>query len=221
MARMPAIFNFSGPYGVGKDTLLNSLLQRHADVVHRVSTITTRPSSPDADPSYRTVTPEEFARTTATDRWIVTTQLGGDVRYGTSLDEIDTQIGLGKVCVHSIFAGHQGTGRLREVYGRRLFSVGVLAAHGGRAEQLEVLRDRLVARGRDTAETVEQRLRYQLEPIDYVLANPSVSTPDGPLPVFDHIVVNDRLDDSVDAVQALWRQYFERPADESVRSRIH
>src|SRR5689334_6684053 len=136
MTASAILFNISGPYAVGKDTLLNVVLERYDDRVHRVSTLTTRPSSVDSDPSYTSVSDEELTRMTSVGRWIVTEQLGGSVRYATSLDEIEEQARAGRISIHSIFAGPQGAGQLRRAFGPRLFSVGVLAAHGGLDQQL-------------------------------------------------------------------------------------
>jgi guanylate kinase len=203
------LLNISGPYGVGKDTLLNVLLSRYGQHIHRVSTLTTRPSTPDADPSYRSVTDEELARLTAGGGWLVNAQLDGTVKYATSLTEIEEQARAGKVCVHSIFAGEEGAGRLRAHFGRAVFSVGVLAAEGDAQQQLDVLRERLLARGRDDPRAIQNRLRHQRAPIEYVLANPAVPTPDGPMRVFDRTLVNDELADSVKRIEELFTAVFE------------
>lgn len=208
MISSPFLFNISGPYAVGKDTLLNVVLERFDERVHRVRTLTTRPSSPAADPSYTSVAADELTRLTATGRWIVNEQLGGSVRYATSLDEIEAQARAGKICIHSIFAGSQGAGELRRVFGPGLYSVGVLAAHGGRDQQLDVLRQRLVSRGRDSWEAVDERLRHQAAPIDYVLENPLVETGEGPMPAFDHVLVNDDLNKSIEGIDALFAEAF-------------
>ena len=208
MTASPFLFNISGPYAVGKDTLLGAVLERHADRVHRVRTLTTRPSSPDADPSYTSVAGDELTRLTATGRWIVNEQLGGSVRYATSLDEIEREARVGRICVHSIFAGAQGAGELRRAFGAALYSVGVLAAHGGHDQQFDILRQRLVSRGRDSRQAIEERLRHQSAPVMYVLDNPLVETVSGPLPAFDNIVVNDDLDKSVETVDALFAEAF-------------
>ena len=46
------LFNISGPYAVGKDSVLNHLLKVYPDLIHRVRTMTTRPVSVGDDPSY-------------------------------------------------------------------------------------------------------------------------------------------------------------------------
>lgn len=193
----PRILNISGPYAVGKDTLLNAVIERYPDRTHRVSTVTTRATSPQADPTYQTVSAAEMRNLSLTEDLIVTTQLGGSVLYGTRIAEIEAQVEAGKICVHAIFAGPDGAGRLREVFGSRLFSVGLLAANGGLDAQMEILAERLMSRTRDSLDAVRTRLRYQAGPIEYVLANPSVKTVDGDLPVFDTVLVNDHLESTL------------------------
>jgi guanylate kinase len=204
----PILFNLSGPYAVGKDTLIDAILAAYPGRVHRVSTITTRPASANADPSYESVSAEEFARRTAAGRWIVNHQLGGAVAYGTSIDEIERVASQGRICVHSIYAGPEGAGKLREVFGRRVFSLGLLAAHGSVETQLEVLRRRLLDRGRDDPATIEARLKHQIEALRYVQENPVVPTGDGPLRVFDQVTVNAVLERAVECVLTLFAHTF-------------
>jgi guanylate kinase len=208
----PILFNISGPYAVGKDTLIDAILAAHPGRVHRVSTITTRPASANVDPSYESVSDKEFKRRTAQGRWIVNHQLGGAVGYGTSIDEIERVASQGLICVHSIYAGPQGAGKLREVFGRRAFSLGLLAAHGSVTSQLEVLRQRLLDRGRDDPATLEARLKHQIETLEYVQKNPVVPTGDGPMKVFDQVSVNEVLTQAVECVLALFAQVFGLPA---------
>lgn len=196
-ADRPGLFLVSGPYGVGKDTLLNDLISQYGDVVYRVTTLTTRPVSPDADPTYETVSAEELERRTAVGSWAVNRQFSGAVRYATNLLEIEDQISRGRVCVHSIFAGQEGAGKIRQVFGERAYAVGVLATSGGLSEQLEVLRQRLLKRTRDDEAALLARLQHQVDPINFVLTNPLVDTPNGPMTVYDEILVNDDLDRSL------------------------
>src|ERR1017187_7474140 len=102
------LLNISGPYGAGKDTLIDAVIAEFGSRVHRVKTLTTRPSSARADPSYTTLEPDEFARTTHGTNWIVNHQLSGTVSYATNLDEIRKASAAGKLCVHAIFAGDAG-----------------------------------------------------------------------------------------------------------------
>lgn len=204
-----SVFLVSGPYGVGKDTLLGELLDRYGEQIHRVRTLTTRPTSTGTDPSYRTVSLDKLRQLTSTGRWLVNQQFSGAVHYATSLTEIEDAVAQGKLCIHSIFAGEQGAGKMREVFGRRLFAIGVLATTGGVSDQLEVLKRRLKARTRDDDAALDARLTHQADPISYVLENPSVHTPDGPMEVFDTILVNDDLPRITAQLSAMFAKIFD------------
>lgn len=206
--RSRRILNISGPYAVGKDTLVNELMAKYPELTHRVSTVTNRPSSASADPTYRTVSIERMREYEESDDFIVTHQFGGEVLYGTSIHEIREQVARNKICVHAIFAGPDGAGRMREVFGAQLFSIGLLAADGGADQQLSVLRARLTARTRDDEEAVATRLAYQIGPIEYVLANLTVATEDGEMPVFDCVMVNDDLASTIVEVSELFAKIF-------------
>jgi guanylate kinase len=112
---VPAIdlLNISGPYGVGKDTLLQAVLNRYGANVHRVSTITTRQASTSADPTYRSLSPAEFRRESMRGEWLVNYQLSRSVAYGTSIDEINQESRRGPLCLHSVYASDAGAGELR------------------------------------------------------------------------------------------------------------
>jgi guanylate kinase len=206
--RPRTILNISGPYAVGKDTLLNTILDKYPDITHRVKTVTTRPASPDADPTYRTVSLAEMQQLALTDELLITSQFGGSVLYGTSVGEIRQKVSEGKICVHAIFAGADGAGRLREVFGSSLFSVGVLATHGDLDEQLRVLAARLAGRTRDDEAAARARLAYQVDPIGYVMDNHVVKTCDGDMPVFDRVMVNDDLEKTTTQLLAMFAEFF-------------
>lgn len=204
----PSLFNISGPYGVGKDTMINSILDAHSSGLHRVSTVTTRPSDASADPSYKSVTDEEFDQITEQGLWITNQQLGGKLAYATSIDEIEQQIANGNICIHSIFPGENGATKLRQHFGSRLVSVALLPTQGEEEEQMNELRRRMEARGREPTERIEEKLAAQREQIHFILENAAVETPDGELPVFDNIVVNDQLDKAMREVTLYFSEQF-------------
>jgi guanylate kinase len=204
----PILINVSGPYAVGKDTILNALLSLYPERTHRVHTLTTRPVSRDADPTYEQVTREELERRVAEGGWIANTQLSGATFYGTSIVEIEEAAESDLISVHSIYAGPDGAGKLRAIFGARLVSIGLLATRGEVDEQLMVLRERLLSRSRDDAEAIEARLRHQVEPLGYVLENPTVETPDGALQVFDRVLINQDLEETVAAAVEIFERSF-------------
>jgi len=204
----PILFNISGPYGVGKDTLINGLINKFAGLIHRVRTITTRAVSAEWDPSYESLSRKAFAERVAQGRWIVNEQFSGEVAYGTNIDEIEERANAGYVCVHSVYPGPAGAGAYRQLFGKRMLSIGVLATQGDLEAQLAILRSRLIARHRDGAEELEKRIKHQKEPIAYVLNNALLDTADGKMNVFDYIVVNESLTDTAARIQAIFESGF-------------
>jgi guanylate kinase len=204
----PSIFNISGPYGVGKDTMINSILDAHGSRLHRVNTVTTRSANASADPSYRSVTNEEFAQITKQGLWITNEQLGGRFAYATSIDEIEQQITNGKICIHSIFPGENGAAKLRQYFGSRLVSVALLPVEGEEEEQIGELRRRMEIRGREPTERIEEKLSAQCEQIYFILKNVEVQTSQGVLPVFDKTIVNDQLAKGLKEVMQYFNEQF-------------
>jgi guanylate kinase len=198
------LLNISGPYGAGKDTLINALIREFGSRVHRVRTLTTRPSSPAVDPSYATLPPDEFMKATRGPDWIVNHQLSATVAYATDLNEIRNASAAGKHCVHTIFAGDAGAGELRRRLGSRVVSVSVQVSKSPVEQQLATLRDRLLARGRGSSEEIDQRLDHQYEVINYILSDPEVVAYDGrTYKVFDYNLINQNLDEAIAETMAL------------------
>lgn len=206
--RWPILFNLSGPYAAGKDTLLDEIQRHYPLSTHRVRALTTRTTSPSADPYYETLSLGQFARRTSKGQWLVNYQIGGSVGYAISIDEILSAAEKGLICIQSIFPGPFGAGRLREVFGARLLSVGILVCNGDARSQLVELERRLLLRGRDNLEAVQARLRHQIAPIQYIIDNNIINTDDGPLPVFDSIMINDNLEEALTKVMETFAKGF-------------
>jgi guanylate kinase len=202
------VFNVSGPYAVGKDTLLNNLISTFGRRVYRVRTITTRPVSQEADPTYEQVTRDEFERRVGRGRWNKNYQLSGLTAYATSIDEIEEAAKAGHICILSVYAAPEGAGHLREVFGKQLLSIALLPGHGAAEEQLQILRERILSRKRDDPKAIEARLQHQMQPLQYVLDNPSVLTNDGSMRAFDNILVNQSLDITVQHSVRLFENAF-------------
>ncbi len=166
--------------------------------------LTTRDVDSAADPWYEHISEEELAIRTAHGRWIVNRQMDSSVAYATSIDEIESAHHAGMICIQSIFAGPDGAGRLREIFGKAVLSVGLAAGSGSLDEQLAVLRQRLTKRGREDTEAIDQRLKHQHQTIQYIQENPFVHTSDGSLRVFDDIVINDDFGAAITKLQRLF-----------------
>jgi guanylate kinase len=173
----------TGPSGVGKGTLIRSLRERMPELELSVSATTRRPRVGETQGvDYHFLAPEEFARRVGAGDFVEHADYAG-ARYGTLRSELDTRTAAGRPVVLEIEL--QGARQVRETLPS---AVQVFIA----PPSLEALRARLVGRGTDEPEQIEARLRT---------AEREVAAQDE----FAHVVVNDRLEDAVDALEAIVR----------------
>jgi guanylate kinase len=172
------VFVMTGPSGVGKGTLIRALLDRVPELELSVSA-TTRPPRPGEEDgvAYHFLTPEQFAAGVEAGDFVEWAEYSGN-RYGTPRAELNRRLEEGVPVVLEIEL--QGARQVRDKMPEaiQLF----IAPPSG-----DALRTRLVARGTDTPEQVERRLET---------ADAELSAQ----PEFKHVVVNDRLEDAVDAL---------------------
>jgi guanylate kinase len=177
------VFVITGPSGVGKGTLIRTLLERIPELELSVSATTRPPRPAEADGvDYHFLSDPEFdGRVTAGD-FVEHAGYSGH-RYGTLREELDRRTQRGAPVVLEIEV--QGARQVRESMPE---AVQVFIAPPSE----EALRVRLVGRGTDAPEQVEARLRTARE---------ELRAQDE----FGHVVVNDRLDDAVGELEALVR----------------
>jgi guanylate kinase len=180
---VPKVFVITGPSGVGKGTLIRGLLERVPGLELSVSATTRAPRPGEVDAvDYHFLTPDQFdARVRAGDFIEHATYSGN--RYGTLRSELERRTGAGVPVVLEIEV--QGA---RQVRAEMPDAVAVFIAPPGR----EALRARLVGRGTDTPEQVDERLRTAERELEAQ-------------PEFAHVVVNDRLEDATAELAAIVR----------------
>jgi guanylate kinase len=172
------VFVITGPSGVGKGTLIRALFDRIPSLELSVSATTRTPRPGEQDGAhYHFLTPEEFDRRVAAGEFVEWAEYSGN-RYGTLRSELDARLEEGIPVVLEIEV--QGARQVRE---KMPEAVQVFIAPPSR----ETLRTRLVGRGTDNPDQVQRRL----ETADAELAAQ---------PEFTHVVVNDRLEDAVEAL---------------------
>jgi guanylate kinase len=175
------VFVITGPSGVGKGTLIRSLLDRIPSLELSVSATTREPRPGEQDGvAYHFLTPAEFDARIAAGDFVEHASYSGN-RYGTLRSELERRVAAGVPVVLEIEV--QGARQVRQTLPE---AVQVFIAPPSR----EALRARLVGRGTDSSEQVEARLR----------------TADAELlaqPEFGHVVVNDRLEDAMTELVAV------------------
>jgi guanylate kinase len=179
----PKVFVITGPSGVGKGTLIRGLLERVPELELSVSATTRAPRPGEEDGvDYHFLTPERFEQRVGAGEFVEHASYSGN-RYGTLRSELERRLAAGAGVVLEIEV--QGA---RQVRASMPDAVAVFIAPppGG------ALRARLVGRGTDSPEQVDERLRTAERELEAQ-------------PEFAHVVVNDRLEQATDELVEIVR----------------
>ena len=181
MASGSKVFVITGPSGVGKGTLIRGLMERIPELALSVSA-TTRPPRPGERDGldYHFLTPTQFDRRVGEGGFVEHATYSGN-RYGTLRSELERCLAAGVPVVLEIEL--QGARQVREAMPE---ATAVFIA----PPSLDALRARLVGRGTDSPDQVDERLRTAESEL-------------AAQPEFTHVVVNDRLEDATDQLAAI------------------
>src|ERR1700754_1941604 len=178
------IFVITGPSGVGKGTLIRGLLERIPELELSVLATTRKPRPGELDGvAYHFLTPEKFAEHVDAGDFVEHATYSGN-RYGTLRSELERPVRAGAPVVLEIEV--QGARQVREAIPE---AVAVFIAPPSR----DALRARLVGRGTDSPEQVDERLRTAERELEAQ-------------PEFAHVVVNDRLEQATGELEGIVRQ---------------
>ena len=169
---MAEVLVITGPSGVGKGTLIRLLLDRFPRMALSVSATTRAPRPGEEEGvDYHFLSPEVFQQKIDAGEFLEWAEYAGN-RYGTLRSELERD-------AHPLVLEIelQGARQVRERVGE---AVSVFIAPPSE----EALRTRLVGRGSDSPEQIERRL---------AVAREELAARDE----FEHVIVNDRLEDAV------------------------
>lgn len=171
----------SAPSGAGKTTLVHALLARHADLQFSIS-YTTRPRRSNEQPGrdYFFVAPEEFQRMLADGELLEHAEVFGNW-YGTSRSQVERILAAGQDLLLEI--DWQGARQIRANAPEAL-SVFVLPP------SMVELERRLRGRQTDPEHVIAERLGQAIADMAHWSE-------------FDYVVINDELDASVAAFEAI------------------
>ncbi|MGI8781056.1 MAG: guanylate kinase [Solirubrobacteraceae bacterium] len=183
---MAKVFVITGPSGVGKGTLIRTLLERVPELELSVSATTRRPRPGEAHQvDYHFLSDDEFERRVQAGDFVEHARYSGR-RYGTLRCELEQRVAGGHPVVLEIEV--QGARQIRETMPE---VVQIFIAPPSE----DALRARLVGRGTDDPGQVAARLATAREEL----------RAQGE---FGHVVINDRLEDASRALEDCVRAHL-------------
>jgi len=176
MADSGRLLIFSAPSGSGKSTIVNWLMAEHPSLrlSFSISCTSRQPRGSERHGvEYFFLTPDEFRQRIAADEFLEYEEVYQDRFYGTLKSQVEHQLENGQNVVFDVDV--KGGVNIKRYYGQRALSLFI------QPPSVDELRRRLVGRGTDTAEAIEQRLAKAEYELTFA-------------PQFDRIIVNDNLD---------------------------
>ncbi|MBE9004958.1 guanylate kinase [Fortiea sp. LEGE XX443] len=171
----------TGPSGVGKGTLMRSLLQRHPQLYYSVSVTTRSPRPGEINgKNYYFINRSKFEQLVAQGEFLEWAEFAGNY-YGTPREAVLNQIQSGKLVVLEIEL--EGARQIRASFPNAL-SIFILPP------SFDELEKRIRGRGQDAEEAIARRLcraKAEIEAADE----------------FDLQIVNDDFETAVEAIEAV------------------
>ena len=173
MDRKGVLVVISGFAGVGKGTLVKSLMEKYDNYALSVSMTTRAPRAGEQEGvSYFFVSREKFEQTIKEDGLIEYAEYVGNY-YGTPKSYVEDQLSKGKDVILEIEI--QGAHNIRKIYPDAVL-IFVMPPSA------EMLKDRLTGRGTETAEVIKKRMDRAaqeatgIEDYDYIVVNDTVES---------------------------------------------
>ncbi|EIT85031.1 guanylate kinase [Fictibacillus macauensis ZFHKF-1] len=175
------LFVLSGPSGVGKGTVCKALRGKDMDIQYSVSATTRQPREGEVNGvDYYFKSKEEFQTMIANNELLEWAEYVGNY-YGTPIQYVNETLDQGRDVILEIEV--QGALQVRDVFPEGVFIFLT-------PPSLEELRNRIVGRGTETEELINNRMNVAREEIEMMQH-------------YDYSVVNDQVDCACDRIQAI------------------
>ena len=180
----------SSPSGGGKTTVYRAILARHSEYKYSVSA-TTRPPRPNEQHGvdYFFLSDEEFDQKLANGEFVEWAWVHGH-RYGTLKKFVEEALANDEVLIFDLDV--QGAAAIKSAYPHNAVLIFLLPP------SREELKQRLLRRGTDAPEEIEQRLKNAEKEVKRI-------------PEYDYLVINDDLQKCIDKVDAIITAELCRP----------
>lgn len=171
---------FSAPSGSGKTTIVRELLKRFNCFEFSISATSRQPRGQEQNGvDYYFLSNEEFKERVARDEFVEWEEVYQGTCYGTLKSEMERIWAKGNIILFDVDV--MGGINLKHIFGDNACSVFIMPP------SVEELERRLRGRGTDAEEVIQKRIAKA----EFELSKASE---------FDHVVVNDKLEETVDKV---------------------
>ena len=176
---MGKVVIFSAPSGSGKTTIVRALLEQYNQFEFSISATSRAPRGAERDGvDYYFLSAEEFAEKVAEEAFVEWEEVYAGTSYGTLKSEVERIWSKGNIILFDVDV--MGGINLKRIFQEKACSIFIMPP------SIEELRRRLEGRGTDSAETIEKRISKA----SFELTKS---------PEFDHTVINDRLEEAIEA----------------------
>ena len=179
---------FSAPSGSGKTTIVRELLKRFEQFEFSISATSRQPRGAEQNGvDYYFLTNEEFKERVARDEFVEWEEVYQGTCYGTLKSEMERIWNMGKVIIFDVDV--MGGISLKRLFGDDACSMFIMPP------SIEELERRLRGRGTDAEEVIQKRVAKAEFEISKA-------------PEFDHVVVNDKLEDAVEEAAGIITRFL-------------
>ena len=167
---------FSAPSGSGKSTIINYLLTQNLNLHFSISATSRSPRGNEKDGvEYYFLTPEQFRAKINEGEFLEYEEVYTDKFYGTLKSEVERILNGGNNVVFDVDV--VGGCNIKNYYGDKALSIFI------QPPSIEALRDRLVGRGTDSMDVIENRLTKASFEMSFASK-------------FDKVIINDNLENA-------------------------